>query len=229
MATGPARFIETDSRPSRDIHWHLLKTPTTAQTAVSELLIVKKLRQGVFAEDNLDFVDVSWCKAIRIQCWGVGSNNHAPVLDLYGWHENGPGQHIAKVTCTMGNFVSLGNDDNDPNNDPGWHADTNLHPAIKNAFDRATDYRGCDTYAVTADYEQDQITDTAATPLEYQVHKSIWVPGLVSAGGTPAEADMPSFFVLDLTRSRYKYVCAAVTNLGSATSAGAIFKPAVLA
>lgn len=226
MPAGPARFVEMSSKPSRMNSWHLLKVPTGAQTAVTAAKLSQCLKgpsRVSFAEDNFDFADVSWCPLIMVQLWGEASNDHNPVVNLYGWNDDGPGLHIGTITAVMGNFVS----EDSANAAPGWHTNTNLPQNMQAAFPATTDYRSCDEYAITADYQSLVMIDNASTQVTYQEHKTLSAPQVLGAGTVDVspEADFPSYFIVDLRRSRYKYLCVAVTTLNSATTVGAIFKP----
>lgn len=217
---GAARFVEIESKPSRMINWQLLKTPAGIQTAPSAAQLSQRLRDVRFVQTYFDFADVSWCKSIMVQCWDVGSENDDPILQLYGWNDHGPGLHIGTITSTIGDVTSQ--DRNDGN--PGWHTDTRLHVSIQRAFNPDTDYLACDNYVVTDDNTTQFIVDTAGTPINYEAHKALWVPGATAAGGAAPEADYPSYFVVDLERLNIKYLCLACTDLDSATLVGAIFK-----
>lgn len=156
MAAGPATLLSVDMEPSVLQGWQLLKSRTIAQTAVTAAKLCQNLKDVSFAEDTFDFVDVSSFGAIRFQVWGVADNNHTPVIDLYGWHDTGPGAHVGKVTLGYGNFTSAAT--------TGFHANVSTHKSIRDKFDSTVAYRSCDVYTETADYEAAvAVTATAET------------------------------------------------------------------
>lgn len=227
MAAGPVRFIVNENASSHMDQWHLLKTPQIVQTAATAAKLSQALKgpnKVSFVEDMWDATDVSRYGAIMVQVWGVAGDGHAPVIDLYGWSDNGPGMHLGTVTGTMGVIISEDKD----NAAPGWHTAPSLHQSLRDAFVATTDYRTCDEYVITADY---QVTtwadDTTTRVITYGDHPTLITPKVLTAGAidTSPEADFPSYFIVDLSRSSYKYLIAACTNLGSATTVGAIFRP----
>ena len=163
MAAGPATLLKYDMAPSAVASWQLLKSRTVAQTAVTAAKLSQALRDVSFAQDTFEFMDVSSLGAIRIQVWGVASANDAPVLDLYGWSDSGPGMHVGKVTITYGNFTSAAT--------TGFHAVPEAHISIRDAFVAGTAYRGTDTYAATNDYEAaiTAYTEEADFPASFDV------------------------------------------------------------
>lgn len=218
MAAGPAVFLPVDNQPTAVRHWQACKSLGIAQTLVTAAKLSQAIRDVSFAEDNFEFIDVSSFDTIRLQVWGVAADNDAPVIDLYGWSDQGPGNHIAKVTLAYGNFTSAAS--------TGFHANAQAHESIRQRFAAATAYRGCDTYTVTADYEQEMISDSAVTPIIYQQYRSVVSPG-TAAGASPVEADFPGYVTVDFRRSRYKFFCVACTTLAG-TTLGAIFKPVLM-
>lgn len=208
-------FLENDSAPDAQAAWQLLKSRSIAQTALTAAQLSQNLRDVNFAESTVEVIDVSSYDSIRIQVWGEAANNDAPVIDCYGWSHYGPGHWIGRVTLAYGNFTSAAN--------TGFHAQTATHRSIRNAYLAATAYRGCDTYTVTADYEQELISDSAGTPIFYQQHRTLIAPQ-TAAGASPIVADFPSYLNVNFDRSKYKYFGVLVTTLAG-TNLGAIFKP----
>lgn len=219
MAAGPATILPQDGGLHILGAWQLLKSLSIAQTAITAAKLSQNLRDVSFAESTVEFVDVSAFESIRVQVWGVASNNDAPVIDLYGWSDTGPGAHIGKVTLAYGNFTSAAS--------TGFHAQTQTSKSIREAFVAGTAYQGCDTYTITADYEQEiyQSVDTAGIPITttFQNFRSI-NNAAATATVSPLEADFPIFFTVDFSRSRYKYFGVLVTTLAG-TTLGAIYKP----
>jgi len=230
MPAGPARWLALDDRLTKSLQWQLLKVPGGQQTLVTAAKLSQSLKNPgavSFAEDNFDFADVSLCQALMVQIWGEAADTHAPVVNLYGWNDNGPGIHIGTVTATFGAVLS-----EDINNAaPGWHTSTNLPAEMRAAFPAATDFRGCDTYVITADYMTELFRDDLTVNTYYQSHKVLSAPSAIGTPGAPdtsPEDDHPSYFIVDLSRAWFRYLCVACTALNSATSVGAIFRPVSL-
>lgn len=219
MAAGPAKILAPDHLGMARYQYQLLKSQSIAQTAITAAKLSQNLETVSFDEDTVEFLDVERYSAIRCQVWGVAADNDAPVINLYGWSASGPGGRIGTITLAYGAFVSA------TAAGAGWHAGTNAHASIKRAFNSTIDYRGCDTYtiAINTDYEQEVIRDTAATPLFYQSHKAMSAPALM-AGTSPIIADFPTYFIVDFSRSNYKYFGVLVTTLAG-TTLGAIWTP----
>jgi len=217
MAAGPAIILRADHAGLRKFSYQLLKSQSIAQTAITAAKLSQNIENVSFDEDTVEFLDVERYSLIRCQIWGVAADNDAPVINLYGWPSSGPGGRIGTVTLAYGAFLSAAG--------VGFHAGANAHETIKRAFNPAIDYRGCDTYtmAIDTNYEQEVIRDTAVTPLFYQSFKSISAPALM-AGTSPISADFPGYFVVDFTRSNYKYFGVLVTTLAG-TTLGAIWTP----
>lgn len=202
--------------------WQLLKSRSIVQTALTAAQLSQNLRDVVAVETTVEVIPVTIFDAIRFQVWGTASDNDAPVVDLYGWDEPGPGFHIGKITLAYGNFTSAAS--------TGFHAKAATHSSIRNAFDSATAYRGCDTYTVSNDYEQEMFSYTNATLAAEagQSHRAIVTPCTQAATPlSPIHADFPSYAIVDFRRSRYKYFGVLVTTLAG-TNLGAIFKPVAL-
>lgn len=81
----------------------------------------------------------------------------------------------------------------------GFHKDPEAHQSIRDAFGSGTSYRGCDTYVATNNYESAITVYTT-------------------------EADFPAHADVSFANNQYQYFIVLVTNLGSATNIGAIFK-----
>lgn len=196
MAAGPAT-IRTWDHHAASQSWQLFKSRTTAQTAVTAAKLTTPLRNVSFDEDNIEFMAVEGFDGIEVGIWGTASDNHAPVINLYEWMEDGPGHHAGTITLAFGGFTSAAT--------TGFHAiSTNpgaAHKTIRDAFAPATAYRGCDTYTETADYT-----------------------GGISVPGTQ-ETDFPATFLWSFVNSRAKYAGILVTALNSATDVGAVFRP----
>jgi hypothetical protein len=211
MATGSGFVL--NPRPDLSPNWQLLKTPTGAQTAVTAAKLCQTFRDVVFAEDNFEVIDCMALQSIAVQVWGVAADTNTFTLELYGWSEGGPGRHIQQMAANIfGAFVSVATD--------GWHASPSTHESIKyrstgqvgtipRGFAPATEYRGVDTYLLTAakDFTVKWLAVTPAAQIQ-----------------TNAEADFPGEFVVDFRNSRFKYFGVAATAT-TGTSVGAIFKP----
>jgi hypothetical protein len=200
MATGPGIILNPrpDGRPT----WQLLKTPTAAQTAVTAAKLTQSFKDVAFAEDNFEVIDVSMFAAIAAQVWGVAADTNTFTIELYGWAEGGPGDHIQQMAANIfGAFVSAAN--------VGFHQSSSTHKSIRNAFAAATDYRGADTYLLTASKD-------------FTVKKELVSPAVQIQ--TNLEADFPAGFLVDFSTTRFKYFGIAATAT-TGTSVGAIFKP----
>jgi len=191
-----ATMLKVDHKPSAMDSWQLLKSPTGLQTAATAAILATPVRTAAFAQAGWEFIDVSLFDAIRVQVWGVGSATNGPILNLYGWNDTGPGSVIGILTGTMGTFThDLGGIDK-------------IHKSISGAFTPGTSYRNCDAFGTLTDYELEAGPAFKA----------------VSLMAAPLD-NYPAHFIIDFARSQYKFLVVAVTNLGSATSAGAIFRP----
>lgn len=135
-------FLGVDQSPEALGSWQLCKKLAAGQTAVTAALLSKSLRDVSFVAP-FQVIPVSRYGKIRIQLWGTTVDNDSVTVLLYGWSENGPGAHFAKLTVTFANFTSVA--------DTGFH--TNAHNSITEEFLKGTAYRGCDTYVATNDYE----------------------------------------------------------------------------
>lgn len=149
MATAQKIAIETSVRRYADFQ---LAKSLVLQANAMTALTAAQLSQHLFSinyagADTLQVINVACISALRFEVWGVASNNHSCVFNLYGWPEVGHGHHIGTLTCTFGNFESAAS--------TGFH--TVGHSSITRAFVPTQAYRGCDTYAETQDYE-DAIT-----------------------------------------------------------------------
>lgn len=210
MATGRGIILTPERIPT----WQLLKHPTGAQTAVTAAKLSQAFRDVVFAEDNFEVVDVSAFQSIAVQVWGVAADTNTFTLELYGWSNGGPGRHIQQMAANIFSaFVSQDSADADP----GWHTAKSTHPSIKEArgsplgipFAAGTDYRGVDTYLLTAskDFSVKYLGVTPSVQIQ-----------------TNLEADFPAEFVVDFRNSRFDFFGIAATAM-TGTSVGAIFKP----
>ena len=213
MAAGPAKILPVDHGVEAIGGWQTCKTQSIAQTALTAEQLSRALADISFVEDTVEFIEVERFNAIRCQVWGVASNNDAPVINCYGWGRSGPGHHIGTLTAAYGNFTSPAT--------TGFHASSTAHDSIKRAFAKDAAYRSCDTYAVTADYEQETVSDSGA--VVYQVGRSLIVPRTVSAD-SPIHADFPTYFDVDLSRSKWVFFGMLVTTLAG-TTLGGIFRP----
>ena len=201
MAAGPARIIERDDRPSMRFSWQALKAPTGALTAATAAQLTTNLRDVSFAEDTVDFADVSGIQSLAVQIFGVSANNGTGTLEIYGWNDTGPGHHIAQVTLVFGNFTSAAT--------TGFHAASATASNIRRLFAPATAYQGCDTFAIGAQYGTLIEATTAWNYVQIQA---------------VAETDFPAEFVVNMHNGRFKYLGVLDTVL-SGTSIGAIYKP----
>jgi len=225
MATAVANIVRPDFEAGALAGWQLLKRPTGAQTAPTAAQLMQPLVDVEWtitaATDIVDVLDVERFSAIRFQVLGVASNNHAPVINLYGWHNGGPGHHIGVITLAFGNFTTAAT--------TGFHA--TAHSSIKERFAPATAYQVCDTYTITSDLERENgftnTDDNTAAGAYFDRHRALTSPS-TTAGAGVVEADFPSYANVDLSRSRYKYLAVFVTALNSATSVGAIWTPICL-
>lgn len=105
------------------------------------------------------------------------------------------GHHIGQITATMGNFQT-------GSGSRGGRLSDGAHQSIRDAFDVSTAYRGADLYVNDTDFGA-----TDAIKVSTQ------------------DGDKPGFFTVDFIDTQYKWFGIAVTNLGSATNIGAIFRP----
>lgn len=179
-------------------NWQVCKTRSVAQTALTVAKLTQNLRTISFDEATVDVMDVSSIAGLRLQPWGVASDDNSCVLDFYGWQLGGGGMHIGKLTCTFGNFTSAAT--------TGFHTVAEkayTHPSILSAFDTATAYRGCDTIVATNDYESAFTVYTA-------------------------EANFPTHAVLSFAAAQYKYLAILATTLTGATNVGCICRALAL-
>lgn len=123
---------------------------------------------------------------LRIQFLGAGADTNALTAQLYGWNDDGPGNHIGTVTAALTTAVSTKRSGTTP---VGFHTSPYTHFSIYKHLDLDTDYRGCDTYAVT-DYE-----------------------GALAASAT--HADFPGYFELSMANSQYSWVGLMFTSIAS--------------
>jgi hypothetical protein len=221
MAAGTFAILNIDQTPSALRGWHLLKAPvTSAETALTATQLMDDMRSMVPADDN-SFCVVPVSMFDMIQCMQIGfaGDNDSPVLDLYGWGENGPGHHIGTLTTDLGSGAMTVSA-------RSILASSRTQKSIRDAFDPAQAWVITDQYVVTLDAEQERITDGT---LQTQVFRALNVPGVSAIGGTigtsSTEANFPQVFNVDFSHSDYSYFGVAITNLGSATSAGLIFRP----
>lgn len=195
-------FLQGDRQAAARYHWQVLKPPTGLQTILDAAQTVSDLRSVSFVESNVYALDVTDYEVIRVMTFGEGSDTNAPVIQLYGWVDSGPGCHSATVTSTMTVATTT------------FGAD-NAHKSIKTHFPSSTTWRTCDTYTFGAT-DHDTVTDVEAGTTD-QGRKYIQLP--------VAETNFPMFFNINLRFAGYKYLVAVCTDLGSATSAGMIFRP----
>lgn len=222
MAAGTFTKLNVDYAMGENrLGWHLLKPPiTAAETAITATKLMDDMRSMVPADDNnLRYVNVADYDVIQCMMLANGSDNQSPVLELYGWGENGPGHHIGTLTTdisTAAMTVSA----------RSFLASPRTNKSITDAFSSATAWKVADQYVVTLDTEQERITDGT---LQTQVFRALNVPGVSAIGGTigtsSTEANFPQVFNLDLSHSNYAYVTVVITGLDSATSVGLIFRP----
>lgn len=225
MAAGPITVRAVDYSEQALMAWQTLKAPiTTAETALTAAKLGQNMRDVSADEDTVEVIPVELYKMIQVMVLANGSANQSPVLNLYGWSETGPGHHIGTLTTDLGAGSSPAS--------TGFHAQSETHKSIRDAFAAATAWLIPDQYVVTADYEQQRFVDTAASPIHIQYFRALAVPGTSATGGTigtsTTEADFPMAFNVDFSMSRYKYFGLLPTSLDSATSVGAVFKPICL-
>lgn len=224
MAAGTFTKLDIDFSPSALRGWQLLKAPVTAaETAFTATLLMDDMRALVPANDtNPKYIGVSAFDSIQCMMLANGNADQSPTIDFYGWGETGPGTHIGTLTVdisTAAMTVAAAS----------FLASARTHKSITDAFASATAWKVPDQYVVTADYCQHRFTDTTGTPLHIQYFRCLEVPGTSGIGGsigsTPVEADFPGVFNVNLAMNDFSYLCAEITALDSATSAGLIFRP----
>lgn len=208
MAAGPRIILPSPGAPSDANDWMLFKTPNVTQTVVSADRLTTRFQDVSFAENTVEFIDSSIYSKIRVVVMGVASNNGTCNLQLYGWQKNGPGQHIATIAATFGNFTSAAT--------TGFHAAVNVFQPLAAAFLPGTAYQICDTFSVTNDYEKLVFVDSAAVTIPH--FKAIEVPGT-------QETDFPSYFIVDMTNAQYQYLGMTADTFTSVTTVGAIYRP----
>jgi len=222
MAAGPITIRTVDYTGQSLRGWQCLKSPVAAaETALTAAKLLDDMRSVSAVESTVQAIPVSAFTEIQIMVLANGTADQSPVLNLYGWGESGPGHHIGTVTTDISAAAITAL--------TGFHASARTHVSIRDAFAATVAWKICDQYVVTADYEQERFIDTAATPIHIQYFRAISVPGTSAIGGTIAtpttEADFPQVFNVDFAHSAYSYFALLPTNLDSATSVGAIFRP----
>ena len=223
MAAGPITIREIDFTPSALRGWQCLKAPVTAlETALTATKLMDDVRLVQGAEDTFQAIPVSAFDVIQCMMLANGTADQSPVLQLYGWGETGPGHHIGTLTTDISTAAMTVAS-------ASFLASSRTHKSIRDAFAAATAWKVADQYVVTADYEQERLQDSTATPLQYQSFRALNVPGTSAIGGaigTPTvEANFPGVFNVDFSHSDYSYFCVAPSSLDSATSVGLIFRP----
>lgn len=224
MAAGTTTLRTLDTTGYALRSWQCLKAPiTAAETALTATQLMDDLFAMVPADDNsVQIIPVFEFDAIQCMMLADGTADQSPVLNLYGWPESGPGHHIGTLTTDISTgamTVAAAS----------FLASSRTHLSIRNAFTAATAWKVADQYVVTADYEQERLTDTTATPLHYQSFRALNVPGTSAIGGTigtsTTEANFPQVFNVEFSHSSYSYFGVMPTALDSATSVGLIFRP----
>lgn len=203
MAAGPIKILPYDG--SRPNEYQLMKSLTTAQTALTAAKLCEGWGAVEAAQENHEVIGVEQFTAIRVQVWGVASDGNDDVLTITGWPESGPGHEIGVVDCKYGTHSSAAT--------TGFHADPRTHKSIRDEYLPAVAYQGVDTYAATV-YEGDNLAQETSG---YASKLPIRVPATQLA-------NYPGYFILSFEESQYKYVGMAVTTSGS-TTCGAIFVP----
>lgn len=163
-----------------------------ANTALTATQVCQHWRHITDAAKAFDVIYTKIVSGLRISFWGAGSDTNAITANLYGWNDDGPGNHIGTVTAALIAGVST---KISGTTSIGFHTDTDLHSSLKGPlptaplFDTAVDYHPCDTYAVT-DYE-----------------------GALAASAT--HADFPGYVELSLANSQYSWVACLFTSIAS--------------
>lgn len=176
--------------------WQLLTRLTAAadaNTIASATQLGQHWRETTDWVKAFDVFPTSLISALRISFWGAGSDTNSLTAQLFGWNEDGPGNHIGTVTAAMIAGVSTKRSGSTA---LGFHTSRFTHPSIYGHFNLDTDYHPCDTYAVT-DYEN----------------------GALAASAT--HADYPGYVELSLANSQYNWIGLMFTVINS-TNAAAI-------
>lgn len=176
--------------------WQLLKKPTVAQTAYVVADLVKPFRELVDSQPAGTTVE-----ALDVSIIG------ALRFQIWGVGSNNNTPIIDLYGWSDGGpghhigkiTLGMGNFATAAGTTVSFLKSESTHQSIRDAFAPATSYRGCDLYTETNDYENAITVYTEHTDL-------------------PGHADVT------FANSQYQYFIVMVTNLGSATNVGAIFK-----
>jgi hypothetical protein len=216
MAAGPATILRPDDNGENRHKWQLLKSPATAvETAITAVKLCQAIQDVSFAQDTLEFLDVSRYRKIAVQFWAVASEDGTDVVNLYGWGSGGPGGRMAVMTLTHSTATS-------PAATTGFHVSEHAHESIRGAFDQTATYRTPDTFETETLYERNTVEGAAVDGSFHSVNRQT-----AAAGTTPILANFPTFMTIDFSMSRWRYFGVAATTLNS-TSLGAIFRPVEL-
>lgn len=220
MAAGPVTIREVDYTGISCRQWQCLKAPVTAlETALTATKLLDDMRSMSCDESTVQVIPVSAFDVIQCMMLANGTADQSPVLNLYGWGESGPGHHIGTLTTDISTAAMTVAT-------TSFLASTRTHKSIRDAFTSATAWKVADQYVVTADYEQERITDAT---LHTQVFRALNVPGTSAIGGTigtaTTEANFPQVFNVEFSHSDYSFFGVLPTSLDSATSVGLIFRP----